>query len=155
MIYSFVPFVGIVTCVSFLVHLTVRKYHKLSGLKQWKFILPQFWRLLAEERDLVVSILPERTSFPFSSPGFRGRLAVPGVPWSVGAVLKSLLPCSLGCPSRGVLCLHTGSLPSVPDFLYKRQIRFHLLCDLISAWLYPQRLFTNKFTFTGTKHLGL
>ena len=65
--------------------------------------------------------------FPFSSPGFRGRLAVPGVPWSVGAVLKSLLPCSLGCPSRGVLCLHTGSLPSAPVFLYKRQIRFHLL----------------------------
>ena len=46
MIYSFVPYVGIVTCVSFLVHLTVIKYHKLSGLKQGKFILPQFWRLL-------------------------------------------------------------------------------------------------------------
>ena len=41
MIYSFVPYVGIVTCVSFLVHLTVIKYHKLSGLKQGKFILPQ------------------------------------------------------------------------------------------------------------------
>ena len=41
-------------------------------------------------------------SFPFSSPSFWWRLAIPGVPWFVSAVLKSLLPCSLGCPSIGV-----------------------------------------------------
>lgn len=81
----------------------VINYHKVGGLKQQKFSHVQFWRPEVQSQDVgrAMFLLRGLEKNPFLTfPRFWWILAIPGLPWLIGASLWSL-----------PLCLHIAFFP--------------------------------------------
>ena len=94
------------------------KCHKLSSLKQQKFILSWFWRLEVQNQHvgravLLLKSVGENPALPL--PGIRWWLSVPGVPWLAAKSLQFLSLSLQGLPlCDGVFIWHFPLLIKTP-----------------------------------------
>lgn len=129
----------------------VTKYHKLSGLKQWKCIFSWFWRIQVWNQSVCRAILfwdSTEESDSCLSPSFWWFMAILGILWLVASSLQLLLLSSHHCfPSA---CVSVSKCPytdtSHTGFsIHPNPVWPHL--NLIIS----QILFLNKVTFTSSE----